>query len=236
MSLDDIILYEKLKNDRILRGICSLFYKGTKEEAIKLCGDLISELDSLGLGGNLFYAYITYLLVNDENSFSKACELRDGCSGTLADFAKSDAKVFLELFRLDLSELDEKYGISCFKKIKNYADAGTGGKAYGRRIRERMALLCASLQNANTADETVAALMGFYKDYGVGKYGLHKAFRIRETGDGGFEVEAIEKTADVRLDDLVGYEGAKKKLTDNTDAFVSDRKANNCLLFGDHIK
>ena len=35
------------------------------------------------------------------------------------------------------------------------------------------------------------------------------------------------------LDDLVGYEIQKKKLVDNTRAFVEGRKANNCLLFGD---
>ena len=32
---------------------------------------------------------------------------------------------------------------------------------------------------------------------------------------------------------MIGYEIPKKKLTDNTDAFVEGRKANNCLLFGD---
>ena len=35
------------------------------------------------------------------------------------------------------------------------------------------------------------------------------------------------------LDDLVGYEIQKKKLVDNTRAFVEGKKANNCLLFGD---
>ena len=37
----------------------------------------------------------------------------------------------------------------------------------------------------------------------------------------------------MHLDDLVGYENAKKKLIDNTKAFVEGKKANNCLLFGD---
>jgi len=37
----------------------------------------------------------------------------------------------------------------------------------------------------------------------------------------------------VKLDDLIGYEIAKKKLIDNTEAFVNGREANNCLLFGD---
>lgn len=43
----------------------------------------------------------------------------------------------------------------------------------------------------------------------------------------------LQRIAHVRLDDLVGYEIAKKKLIDNTEAFVKGRKANNCLLFGD---
>jgi predicted AAA+ superfamily ATPase len=37
----------------------------------------------------------------------------------------------------------------------------------------------------------------------------------------------------VMLQDLVGYEIQKKKLIDNTEAFVQGRKANNALLFGD---
>ncbi len=37
----------------------------------------------------------------------------------------------------------------------------------------------------------------------------------------------------VMLDDLIGYEIQKKKLVDNTRAFVEGRKANNVLLFGD---
>jgi predicted AAA+ superfamily ATPase len=37
----------------------------------------------------------------------------------------------------------------------------------------------------------------------------------------------------VMLDDLIGYEIQKKKLVDNTLAFVEGKKANNVLLFGD---
>ena len=35
------------------------------------------------------------------------------------------------------------------------------------------------------------------------------------------------------LDDLTGYEIQKKKLVDNTEAFVQGKVANNCLLYGD---
>ncbi len=72
----------------------------------------------------------------------------------------------------------------------------------------------------------------FYKEFGVGKLGLHKAFRIAHTEEGAL-IRPITKIAHVHLDDLVGYEIAKKKLIDNTKAFVEGKKANNCLLFGD---
>ena len=62
-------------------------------------------------------------------------------------------------------------------------------------------------------------------------FGLNKAFRITDTVP--FKFHAINNMDRVMLDDLVGYEIQKKKLVDNTEAFVEGRKANNCLLFGD---
>ena len=43
-----------------------------------------------------------------------------------------------------------------------------------------------------------------------GKLGLHKAFRIEHTEEGA-RIVPITKIAHVHLDDLVGYELAKKK-------------------------
>ena len=62
-------------------------------------------------------------------------------------------------------------------------------------------------------------------------FGLNKAFRISDETP--FRFKAINNMDKVVLDDLVGYEIQKKKLVDNTEAFVKGRKANNCLLFGD---
>ena len=73
----------------------------------------------------------------------------------------------------------------------------------------------------------------FYRDFGVGMFGLNKAFRIASSEEGKIVFHAINNMDRVMLDDLVGYEIQKKKLVDNTRAFVEGRKANNCLLFGD---
>ena len=59
----------------------------------------------------------------------------------------------------------------------------------------------------------------FTGEFGVGKLGLHKAFRVRHTDDGA-QIIPITNIAHVKLDDLVGYELAKQKLVDNTEAFV----------------
>ena len=60
----------------------------------------------------------------------------------------------------------------------------------------------------------------------------YKAFRITEDEEYGI-LSPITTTGDMTLDDLVGYEEQKKKLMENTEAFVAGRKANNVLLFGD---
>ncbi len=76
-------------------------------------------------------------------------------------------------------------------------------------------------------------LAQFYKEYGVGKLGLHKAFRIVRNEYDEVEIVPINKILHVYLKDLVGYERAKEKLVENTEAFVAGRPANNCLLYGE---
>lgn len=53
-------------------------------------------------------------------------------------------------------------------------------------------------------------------------FGLNKAFRITDTVP--FKFHAINNMDKVMLDDLVGYEIQKKKLVDNTEAFVEGER------------
>ena len=89
------------------------------------------------------------------------------------------------------------------------------------------------LPRRRTSDHFKRTLTQFYKEFGVGKLGLHKAFRVEHPENSDVEIIPITNIAHVHLDDLVGYEDAKKKLVDNTKAFVEGKKANNCLMFGD---
>ncbi len=124
-------------------------------------------------------------------------------------------------------------GIDCFSRLSNYRSIGKPELMYNKSVSEKVQALSAKLEQAADENEFFAEVTGFYRDFGVGMFGLNKAFRIGSSAGGEIVFHAINNMDKVMLDDLVGYEIQKKKLVDNTKAFVEGRKANNCLLFGD---
>ena len=187
---------------------------------------------SHGFEGNLWQDYLTFLLASDENAYSTSCEIVGAVEGSINQVALHDFVVFKELFDYDFTDMEKTLGTDCLAMLKDYAGSGAHGRVFNQRIRDRICDLSRSLAGAKSTEEFKEILTQFYKEFGVGKLGLHKAFRIEHTQEGA-EIVPITKIAHVHLDDLVGYEIAKKKLIDNTEAFVSGKKANNCLLFGD---
>jgi len=88
------------------------------------------------------------------------------------------------------------------------------------------------IEEAADEEEIFRIVTDFYAAFGVGMFGLNKAFRIRHLEDG-VEFLPVNNTDKVMLCDLIGYEIQKKKLVDNTEAFIKGNPANNVLLFGD---
>ena len=118
--------------------------------------------------------------------------------------------------------------------INEYENDSHSSKQFNERISSRLNNLSQLLASSDSPEEFMDHMVEFYKDYGVGKLGLHKAFRLEHgPNDERVKIVPITKIAHVHLDDLVGYEIAKKKLIDNTEAFLNGKPANNCLLFGD---
>ena len=184
-----------------------------------------------GFDHNLWHNYLTYLLITDENPFTLTCEKIGASDGSVNHFAKNDFKRFKELFDYDFSAMEKTLGIDCFSQLENYRAIGKPELMYNKNVSEKVRSLSKNLESAKDETEFFHYVTQFYKDYGVGMFGLNKAFRI--TDDTPFRFKAINNMDKVTLDDLIGYEIQKKKLIDNTEAFVEGRKANNCLLFGD---
>ncbi len=193
---------------------------------------LIEMAGNHGFYGNLWHCYLTNLLVNNENSYSKACEIRGEVEGTINAAVLHDIVIFKELFDYDFSDMVKALQVQGFELVRNYVCSDSESKVYNSRIRERICHLAQKFAKDHTPEEMKTTLTEFYKDYGVGKFGLHKAFRVVHD-EHGVQIVPIPNIAHVYLNDLVGYEIPKQKLVENTEAFVEGRKSNNCLLFGD---
>ena len=62
-------------------------------------------------------------------------------------------------------------------------DDSSHGNVFNKRIRDRICDLAKSLAEAEDAQDFKEKITGFYKEFGVGKLGLHKAFRIEHTDE-----------------------------------------------------
>lgn len=185
-----------------------------------------------GFDKNLWHNYLTFLLITNENPFSLTCEKTGAGNGSINALVKNDFQEYMYLFYYDFSWIENSLGIDCFSTISSYQAVQKPEQMYNQNVSEKVQDLSERLETAGNADEFFKCVTDFYKAYGVGMFGLNKAFRILSK-DHGVEFLPINNMDRVMLDDLIGYEIQKKKLVDNTKAFVEGRKANNVLLFGD---
>ena len=185
-----------------------------------------------GFDDNLWHNYLTFVMMTNENSFTLTSEKVGANDGSVNHFAMNDFNIFKELFDYNFYEIEQELGIDCFSTISNYKAIVKKERMYNYNVSEKVRELSKRLEKCENGEDFFKEVTKFYADYGVGMFGLNKAFRIRNIGDK-VDIFPINNTETVMLDDLVGYEIQKKKLIDNTEAFVEGRPANNCLLFGD---
>lgn len=106
-------------------------------------------------------------------------------------------------------------------------------RMYNKNVSEMVRKISKQIEQAKDEEDIFHIITDFYAQYGVGMFGLNKAFRIQPNIDGSVKFLPINNMENVYLDDLIGYELQKQLLVDNTKAFVEGRNANNVLLYGD---
>ena len=219
-NINECIIYRNFDRAETLESMFSILsaceakdpsLKEQKELFCQCAGQLVEMAGSFGFAGNLWHNYLTFLLVNHENAFSTACEIVGPVKGSINDFARHDFSIFKELFDFDLTVLDNVLGTSCCSLICDYTNVDENSKLFNKRIRDRICTLSRRLGQADDVEEFMDDMVAFYKDFGVGKLGLHKAFRLEHLQtEANVRIVPITKIAHVQLDDLVGYEIAKK--------------------------
>lgn len=241
-EIPKLVLYRDLGEGSILKELAAIIQDNASgnsntEEIISRIYQQIKRLldlaTSYGFDKNLWQDYLAYILITNENSFTLTCEKVGAGDGSVNGFAKNDYEIFMKLFHYDFTGLERELGIDCFSTITNYKSLHKKEQMYNKNVSERVRDISDRVAAAKTVDEIFEIMTGFYAEYGVGMFGLNKAFRIKHEEGQPVEFLAINNTEYVTLDDLVGYEIQKKKLVDNTEAFVAGKRANNALLFGD---
>ena len=236
-----LILYRDLGEDSILLKLSGIFrdYELDLAEKENLTSRIYEQMKALldlstqyGFDKNLWHNYLTFILLTNENSFSMTSEKVGANDGTVNHFAKADFAVFKKLFDFDFGPIEKDLGIDCFSTVCNYHSIPKKERMYNRNVSERVQEVSERIEKAADEEEIFTIVTDFYKAYGVGMFGLNRAFRIRHLEDG-VEFLPINNTDSVLLKDLIGYEIQKKKLIDNTEAFIKGLPANNVLLCGD---
>ncbi len=239
MKSQELILYRNMNYRELFDKISGLLSleagerTETMPDSYACAGQLIELAASYGFEGNLWHCFLAFCLANDENAYSTSCEIVGPVEGTLNELAAHDFRVIKELFDYDIRTLDSfLHGKGIWTALADYRAADGSSKVYNKRIRDQIVALAVALEQAE--NETVFALRvtEFYRRFGVGKFGLNKAFRIENTGTEP-QILPITSMEHVRLDDIIGYQRQKQKLIENTEAFLNGRAANNVLLFGD---
>lgn len=121
MRIKELLLYRNMEHGEILCDMAYLMERESveaeREKLRELLFDVLNRLlrlaDEYGLEGNLWQAYITLLLVKDENPYSMACELRGAAEGSLSEAARHDFEILRELFFFDLRKMAESLDVPC---------------------------------------------------------------------------------------------------------------------------
>ncbi len=237
-----LIMYGDIDEDCILYQMGEIFREfeeGTQSNAVLIrkvytqIKRLLTDATDFGFDKNLWHNYLAYFLITNENPFSITCEKIGANDGSVNHFARNDFSAIKNLFEYDFSEIEKSLGIDCFTQISNYRAIEKKELMYNKNVSEKVQALSSRMEQARDVEGFFTAVTEFYRDYGVGMFGLNKAFRIQDRTDSKLVFLPINNMDKVMLSDLVGYEIQKKKLVDNTRAFVEGKKANNVLLFGD---
>lgn len=234
LKQEQLILYRGLKYQELMDEMCFLLAPGGVKErpnTYKCANQLIELAVTYGFEGNLWHCFLAFCIANHENAYSVSCEIIGAAEGSLNALARHDFKILRELFGADIKQLDDA-GDTVWHEISNYRGFTKDSRVFNKRIRDRIIELSKSLGLAQDVGRFQAVATEFYKEFGVGKFGLNKAFRVKERVDRAV-IEPITNVEHIYLEDLVGYELQKKKLIENTEAFIEGRAANNVLLFGD---
>ena len=126
----NLILYRDFENEQlfydftwVMENYQNEYYN--KEDVEGLFYECLKKLMELavshGFSGNLWHNFLAFLLVNNENAYSRACEIRGEIKGSINEVARHDFAIMKELFDFDLSVLGNYFSVDCMDALLHSA-------------------------------------------------------------------------------------------------------------------
>ena len=181
-EISQLLMYGDLEEDSILAQMGELFGKYETGEYNKtgLVRDINTQVKRIlkvatdyGFDDNLWHNYLTFFLMMSENPFSMTCEKVGASDGSVNELVENDFRIFKDLFDYDFGPIEKDLGINCFSQISNYKAIHKKDLMYNKNVSEKVRSLSKKLEAAKDEKEFFDAVTGFYKDYGVGMFGLN---------------------------------------------------------------
>lgn len=222
--MDELIVFNPLFQDERIKFCFEMYNEiinGNLKNSNSFVSLLIKLAEEYNLYDNLFNSLLTYLLINNENSFTLALERKQVVADNLKAVVMNDFAIIFKMFNSDFSNLEplQQNLISNFTPSK---------PVINQELFEVSTTLQDSLTKCGDLESFYQILENFFATYGVGKFGLNKAFRYENQ-----EIVPIIHIGNGKLHQLIGYKTQKQTLRNNTEAFLAGKKANNVLLYGD---
>ncbi|MBQ9124109.1 MAG: ATP-binding protein [Acholeplasmatales bacterium] len=208
-------LFNNIKKKDILDSVLKALETNEQEEISVAISKLMKFAIEEGLTGNIWRKYILYVLINNDNAYTRSIERGlEAIGGN--DIVMDDLAYFHELYYMDIKFLSP---IMDFKfQRKNY-------NTYLKELIDEII----DVIGANTSLKAFEyAINLFYQEHGLADMAIYKAFRV---DDG--KLIPIKNLLDVTFNDLIGYQTQKKMLIENTEYFLNGKPYNNVLLYGD---
>ncbi len=211
-DLDNLLLYRGILRDPLVQLLRSDAAAAEKTAA------LIKAAEELSLEGDIIFEYLLQLLAEDENPFSIMAEKSDGQIGaSLQQAVVQDITQLHQFFQSNQDTPADDF-------LQNYQPTRSVPRAFINPLR-------LALKSPNAVDASLTALATFtdhYVRHGYGDMARYTVFRW----DLELGLVPVRHPDRIQMDDLIGYERQKAVLTQNTEAFVAGKPANNVLLVG----
>lgn len=220
VQLDNLLIYRSMLNDSLVRKMQAVL-KGADESSIlyEMYGGLIEKAETLGLSGNIWKGYVTYLLSHDENIFSTTVVKNKGVIGLgLHRAVLHDLAIIYAFLNADITKLRSADFIISFPCTADRC----------AKINPVAQLLPSAENDGYFFNILADNLIKYYLKYGYGKIAGYAAFRWDEKAG----LTGVKSIDDIHFDDIVCYEKQKQILMKNTENFLANKPANNVLLVG----